>query len=86
MSSVNQYGGLRYPLGVIGLIAVAFLLRAGLALILERLAAGSNAWLPLFGTYGQTALIYSWAVSLFTFVLVPTVAFWFGMRYGQRPR
>ncbi|MDS0296577.1 hypothetical protein [Halogeometricum luteum] len=84
MSTRNQYSDLRYPLGVVGLIIVSFFLRAGIRRIIDGIVADSVSWVPLFGTVGQTVLIYSWAVSLFAFVLVPIVAFWLGMRYGQR--
>ncbi|MDS0294897.1 hypothetical protein [Halogeometricum luteum] len=84
MSMGNQYSDLRYPLGVVGLIIVSLFLRAGIRRIVDGLVTDSVSWVPLFGTVGRTVLIYSWAVSLFAFVLVPIVAFWFGTRYGQR--
>jgi hypothetical protein len=79
----NQLPDIRYPLGVVGLILITFFLRAGLRRIIDGLVADSVSWVPLFGSVGQTVLIYSWAVSLFAFVLVPIAAFWLGTRYGQ---
>ncbi len=83
MSTNNRSHDIRYPLGVVGLILLAFLLRAGLSSLVDTLVAGSPSWVPVFGTIGQTVTIYSWGVSLFAFVLVPIVAFWLGKRYGQ---
>lgn len=73
----------RYPLGVVGLVLVTFLLRGALDSFVETLAAGSAPWLPMVGTPGQTVLVYSWGVSLFAFVLVPVAAFWLGTQYGR---
>ncbi|SDL99934.1 hypothetical protein SAMN04487949_0447 [Halogranum gelatinilyticum] len=83
MSSDTHYRPLRYPLGVVGLVAVGFLLRAALRPIFERVTAGSATWLPMFGTVAQTVVVYSRVVTLFAAVLVPVAAFWLGMQYGQ---
>lgn len=43
--------------------------------------AGFPAWLPTFGTVGQTVVAYGWLVDAYTYVLVPAAAFWLGMQY-----
>ena len=86
MSTETRSRDVRYPLGVVGLIIVAFLLRAGFGLLADMLVAGSVSWVPRFGTIGQTVVVYSWRVSLFAFVFVPVVAFWLGKRYGQKEK
>ena len=85
MSTQNRSQRIQYPIGVVGLIIVAFVLRAGVAQFVDTLVSGSATWLPMFGTVGQTVVIYSFGVMLFTFVLVPVAVFWLGMRYGQQP-
>ena len=84
MSVRNQPRDIRYPLGVVGLILAAFVLRVGLQSLISTLTGGSVSWIPMFGTIGETVTIYSLAVTLFTLVLVPVAAFWLGKRYGQK--
>ena len=86
MSTQNRPRNVRYPLGVAGLIIVAFLLQVGVAQLVNTLVAGSAPWLPMFGTVGQTIVIYNLGVTLFAFVFVPVATFWLGTRYGQKSK
>jgi hypothetical protein len=74
----------RYPLGVVGLVLVGFLLRGASERFVDAaVSSGLPWWAPTFGTVGQTVTVYLLAVSLFTLVVVPAGAFWLGVEYGR---
>lgn len=75
---------LRYPLGVVALVLGIFLLRGTLsALVDTAVESGFPAWLPTFGTLGQTVTVYLYTQNVYAYLLVPAAAFWLGMRYAR---
>lgn len=75
---------LRYPLGVVALVLGIFVLRGALTLLVDNaVESGFPAWLPTFGTLGQTVTVYLYTQNVYAYLLVPAAAFWFGVRYGR---
>lgn len=86
MSLTIQHSALKYPLGVVGLVLASFLSRAVVTRFVDAVVAGSDPWLPTFGSIGRTVALYSLGVQFFALVLVPAGAFWLGAQYGRRSR
>jgi hypothetical protein len=75
---------LRYPVGVAALVVGIFVLQGVSTVVARRVVAdGLPAWLPTFGTAGQTVTAYVLAGNAYTSLFVPTAAFWLGMRYSR---
>lgn len=73
---------LRYPLGVVVLVLGIVVVEAILQVLVRgAVDSGFPAWLPTFGSVGQTVVAYSWLVNAYAYLLVPAAAFWLGMQY-----
>ena len=46
-------------------------------------ASGFPAWLPPFGTIGETVLFYTTLLNVFEYVAVPAVLVWLAYAYGR---
>ncbi len=82
--SVSNHLRLRYPLSVIALVAGIFVFDAALGVLIDdAVASGFPAWMPTFGSVGETVLAYSILGNAYAYLLVPAAAFWLGMRYAR---
>ncbi|GAB7012575.1 hypothetical protein [Halolamina salina] len=81
--SVRDSRRLRYPLALVVLVVGIFALQGALDIVVQRtVESGLPAWLPTFGSVGQTVLTYTMLGSAYTYLLVPAAAFWLGVRYA----
>ncbi|WP_053948531.1 hypothetical protein [Halolamina sediminis] len=81
--SVRNPRRLRYPLALVGLVVGIFALQGVLEIVVQRtVQSGFPAWLPTFGSIGQTVLTYTLLGSAYTYLFVPVAAFWLGIRYA----
>lgn len=83
MSVRNQSRNIRFPISVVGLIIIAFVLDIGVEWLTDAIVSGTPSWIPTLGTVGQTIVILNLVVTLFAIVFVPVAAFWLGKKYGQ---
>ncbi|WP_435115100.1 hypothetical protein [Halolamina sp. C58] len=82
--SVRNSRRLRYPLGLVALVVGIFALQGALDVVVQRVVeSGFPAWLPTFGSPGQTVVTYTMLGSAYTYLLVPAAAFWLGVRYAR---
>jgi hypothetical protein len=82
--SVSNRRRLQYPLGVVALVVGAFAFDAALGVVVDgAVASGFPAWMPTFGSVGETVLAYSMLGNAYAYLLVPAAAFWLGMRYAR---
>lgn len=83
--SVRNTRRLRYPLALVALVVGIFVLQGALDIVVQRaVESGFPAWLPTFGSIGQTVVAYTMLGSAYTYLLVPAAAFWLGVRYAGR--
>lgn len=71
--------------GVALLVAVPLVLRWSFEMAVETVTEGAGGfpwWLPEFGSIGRTVVTYSLALSVLSYLVVPTLVFALGYRYG----
>ena len=82
--SVKSYSGdARYPLGLLALIVAAFLLDAGIGVLINAYVASGSTLLPTNGSLGTTVSIYLLVMNAITLILFPVLAFYLGHKHGQ---
>ena len=85
LQSLREDPSLRRP--VIAFAVVLAAVVGGEVLLTAAFAdagAGVPAWLPQFGTVGQTVLLYSLLSNVLSYVALPATLFWVGYAYGHR--
>ncbi|WP_277554349.1 hypothetical protein [Halobaculum limi] len=85
MASLVRSAHVRYPLALVALVVGVVLLRGvANAAVSSVVDSGVPAWLPAFGTIGQTVSVYLLALNIALIVGVPAAAYLLGYRHGRR--
>ena len=74
-----------HAVGVALVVAVPFVLRWAFEMTVHRVTEGTGGfpwWLPEFGSVGRTVVTYSLAISVLSYLVVPTLVFALGYHYG----
>jgi len=83
MSLRNPAGRIRYPLALLAVVVGVLLVEFLAEVTLNRYVETGSTWLPTVGTVGETATAYLLPLSILSTFVVPTVAFYLGVRYAR---